>query len=345
MINIIPDKIRSFQNVDRASRRFHCVVSEDLSDKIKLAQSTSYQSNKISVYDASRVDEVFSAANTDFVVMLNNNQTPKFNSMIAFDKNLHQTSRLIDFPLFATAPSYQEIATYVESLYVTEPEVFDAKVNHFFNHLERVREVYFTNDQYQTELVYKCAKSSHKERWLEVGGFCELGKKQIYPCGEIEVTPLPFDLGVNQLEQGRLDLGGEVVITGPNVVNAGYFPFTRMSQRHVYDTLATITNKSPIKIHIEQGEIIDISDFANGNHPAVQFLKQLLLMESRYRVVNEVGISYNDQLRLLSGNHLYNEMVDSSASKTGTLHLGLGLLINTQYHIDLFALGTEVHFG
>ncbi|WP_192483019.1 MULTISPECIES: hypothetical protein [Cysteiniphilum] len=68
-------------------------------------------------------------------------------------------------------------------------------------------------------------------------------------------------------------------------------------------------------------------------------------MESRYRVINEVGISYNDQLSLLSGNHLYNEMVDSSVSKTGTLHLGLGLLINTQYHIDLFALGTEVHFG
>ncbi|MCF6775290.1 hypothetical protein L3V83_01760 [Thiotrichales bacterium 19X7-9] len=342
MITIFPDKINSFKNITLSNRNFVCILSSSLIKHINLGSSDYYQKCYISEFNEQTIEALFAQKETDFVVILNHNQQPRFNNKLAFDKQLDRSSRAIEIPLFSTAPTFDDLSQYIESLYITKPDDFDKKVDHFFSQLEKERIVYFKNPNYNTTLTYQCANTPNSERWLEVGGYTELGTKQVYPCGEIEVTPLPFDQSIEIEKQNTLNLSGDVIITGPNIVNAGYFPFTRKSQKNIFKQLATITQEKPIKLSISQGKIQQITSITTDEHPAVNFLNYLFSIEERYRIVSELGISYNNQLELMPGNQFYNELVDSSKNKTGSLHLGLGLLINTQYHFDLFALETEL---
>lgn len=280
----------------------------------------------------------------DFLILLNGTVKPRHNNSLAFDKNLKPSSRIIEIPLFSTAPSLQEIAIYVESLYITEPEEFDQKVECFFEQLQLYRKINFYNPQHDASLSYKCAVLPKQEKWLEIGGYSELGKKQVYPCGEIEVSPLPFDNSIHLKNQNTLDLSGEVIITGPSIVNAGYFPFIRKSQEFIHQQLNGLSTKKPIKLTVSRGRIVAIDSPDGKYHETVKFLESLLSIEERYSIINEIGISFNDKLHFIPGNQFYNELVDNSANGQGTLHLGLGLLTLTQYHFDIFACNTLVQF-
>ncbi len=74
-------------------------------------------------------------------------------------------------------------------------------------------------------------------------------------------------------------------------------------------------------------------------------LESILRIDDRYSIVHELGISLNRELTRLPGNHAYNEMIDDSDDRRGTLHLGIGLLPITQYHFDFFSRGTKLCFA
>ena len=344
MINIIPDNIIAFKNYQREQREFCCLVNRDLYDEIHLVPSAQYLTTSVVKFDVETVNELFSKENMDFLILLNGTVEPRFNNLLAFDKNLKPSSRIIEIPLFSTAPSLQEIAIYVESLYITEPQEFDRKVDHFFEQLQLHRKINFYNPHYEVSLNYQCAVLPKQEKWLEIGGYSELGKKQVYPCGEIEVSPLPFDNSIDLANQNTLDLSGEVIITGPCIVNAGYFPFVRKSQEFIHKQLSGLSAEKPIKLTVRQGRIVALDSPDGKAHEALNFLESLLSIEERYSLISEIGISFNDKLRFIPGNQFYNELVDTSANGRGTLHLGLGLLTSTQYHLDIFACNTRVQF-
>lgn len=342
MINISPDKIKSFMNYPLNSRKFCCVISDDLYPYIKFEYSSKYLNSSLNVINLDDADNFFACENTDFLLMINDSMYPKFNNTRSFDKKLHHTSRIIEIPLFSTAPSRIEIAHYVSSLYDTIPEDFDNKVDTFFTNLSSKGQINFYNVKHNSSLIYKCNSIRDKERWLEVGGYTELGTKQVYPCGEIEVSPIPHDKSIDINSQNLLDLNGELIITGPSIVNAGYFPFTRKGQQLIFSKLDSIDRANPIKFKITNGKISQVDSVNKAGLKVVDFFNSLFEIEERYTIVHEIGISFNDKLKHLNGNHFYNELVDYSPDQSGSLHIGLGLLTVTQYHIDLFSLDTSI---
>lgn len=344
MIHLIPDRITAFKNYECHQREFCCLASRDLFDKIYLVPSAQYLNAKVVKFDVNTVEELFSKENTDYLILLNSTVKPRYNNRLMFDKNLKPSSRIIEIPLFSTAPSLQDIELYLESLYITKPQEFDQKVDHFFKQLELSRKINFYNPEHEVSLHYQCALLPKQEKWLEIGGYSELGKKQVYPCGEIEVSPLPFDNSIALENQSTLDVSGEVIITGPCIVNAGYFPFIRRSQEFIYQQLSGLSMQRPIKLKVRQGKIIALAALDGKVHESLNFLDSLLSIEARYSLISEIGISFNDKLRYIPGNQFYNELVDTSAYGSGTLHLGLGLLTSTQYHFDIFACNTRVQF-
>jgi hypothetical protein len=68
-------------------------------------------------------------------------------------------------------------------------------------------------------------------------------------------------------------------------------------------------------------------------------LSSLFAVDSRYRNVYEIGFSINEQIELWDGNAAMNEVWGQGG---GNVHLGLGMLPHTQYHLDIFCVGTRV---
>jgi hypothetical protein len=343
-IDIKPDNVRSFEKEDRSERDFLCLISEDIFDQFSLCESLCYRRSEMRIFEASLASQQIEKERTDMLVIVSNGSHPVIHREVPFWKNMNKLSRLIEIPLFSTGVSAEFLNAYVGSLYITDPHDFNQRVDQFFAKLGQSRQIRCLNRTFETELVYRCASAPGIERWLEVGGYAELGAKQSYPCGEIEVSPSSIDRSVSFGAQQTLQIDGELIISGPNIVNAGYLPFVRTSQSRIYTELSHIDATAPLKLSISNGVVRSVNTIRGVETRGAQMLECIFNMDDRYSIVHEFGISLNRALSHLNGNHSYNEMVDDSEGQEGTLHLGLGLLPITQYHFDLFSRGTNLCF-
>ncbi|GJH03185.1 hypothetical protein [Paraburkholderia terrae] len=122
--------------------------------------------------------------------------------------------------------------------------------------------------------------------------------------------------------------------------------------------LAVIENTNPEKQqeHIdrffdlgEKADYLEFSDEKNGTLARFNHLDESYLwseqagtlgdVDSRYRILWEIGFGINTESRILPGNHAMNETYGGTA---GAIHFGIGLTPYTQYHLDIICPNTTV---
>jgi hypothetical protein len=178
---------------------------------------------------------------------------------------------------------------------------------------------------------------SSKYEWHEQFGNVQWGQQQVFPSGEIACFVVPLD-AENLAEDVSFDLNGEMILRGPAIVQSGPPSFLIDDQLRIYAALSTISNDG-LRLRIRDGEIVDHRPEGNGCLLASEMLSALFHVDSRYRRIYEVGFSINQSLTLWPGNTAMNEVW---GERGGKIHLGLGMLPHTQYHLDLFCAGARV---
>ncbi|CAN0444918.1 unnamed protein product, partial [Ectocarpus fasciculatus] len=173
--------------------------------------------------------------------------------------------------------------------------------------------------------------------WHEQYGRVEWNEQQVFPSGEIACFLVP--LYIEKLsENTRFDLNGEIIMEGPVIVQSGPPSFQLKDQLNIHDALTT-EEESGVKLTIKGGEIIKHEPVNESGQKAADMLSSLFAVDSRFRTIYEVGFSLNESIKLWPGNTAMNEIWGGSG---GRLHLGLGMLPHTQYHIDAFCANTQV---
>jgi len=156
------------------------------------------------------------------------------------------------------------------------------------------------------------------------------------PAGEISVLPID----ITEFEENlRLPLNGEIVLRGYPILHSGTPSFSRADQARIHGRLSVLQDHAVI-CRVESGLIVDIRPDSAGAAPAIDMLNAMFEVDSRYRMVWEMGHALNTSLELVPGNNAMNEVYGGTA---GCLHWGLGLTPYTQFHLDIISPDTTVY--
>ncbi|MCC3770749.1 hypothetical protein [Streptomyces sp. UNOC14_S4] len=204
----------------------------------------------------------------------------------------------------------------------------------FFDRLEAADHLVYRDDRRGTVAVLDHLADGLE--WNQQAGPLDWGEQQIVPSGEISVLPVEI---TEFHEDLRLPLQGEIVLSGHPILHNGTPSYTRRDQARVHARLAAMTG-SAVVARVEDGAITGLRADTPGALPAVEMLEAMFAVDSRYRIVWEIGHALNTSLDLLPGNHAMNEVYGGTE---GCLHWGLGLTPYTQYHLDIIAPGTTVY--
>jgi hypothetical protein len=151
------------------------------------------------------------------------------------------------------------------------------------------------------------------------------------------VLPLAFD---KFQARRRLVVNGEITLCGQPIIHVGAASFLREDQACIYQQLAYVRDHALIA-SLHDGVITKLYATHPSTWPALNMMQALFTVDSRYRILWEIGIGLNSTLKLLSGNHAMNEMF---GGENGTVHWGFGLTPYTQYHMDFICPSTRI-FG
>ncbi|MEM5371152.1 hypothetical protein V4C53_34650 [Paraburkholderia azotifigens] len=136
----------------------------------------------------------------------------------------------------------------------------------------------------------------------------------------------------------RLDFNGTIALKDTPILHNGTPSFLRSDQARLHGSLASMESE-PVLATVENGVITAISATRGSGNPALAALQALFDVDSRYRILWEIGFGINTENRILPGNHAMNETYGGSA---GAIHFGIGLTPYTQYHLDIICPNTVV---
>ena len=217
----------------------------------------------------------------------------------------------------------------------TDPDEQQCISDRFFTQGTAATHLDFNNDTYGT-----CARFMHQNdayEWHEQLGTLDYGDQQVFPAGEIACFLVPLD--TKQLRPDtRFTLNGQLVLKGHCIVQSGSPSFLRQDQERIYQQLCSLQEHAVI-IDVKQGDIINITASNILCQPAARILRALIDIDSRFGRLYEIGFAINRHLVCWPGNTAMNEVYGGAF---GTIHIGLGMLPHTQYHIDIFCEGTRV---
>lgn len=171
--------------------------------------------------------------------------------------------------------------------------------------------------------------------WNQQAGPIEWGEQQIVPSGEISVLPIEIR---DFHEDLRLPLEGQIVIRGYPILHNGTPSFSRTDQARIHSHLQPLREHAVIAT-VEAGAITTLRPATPGATGVVRMLESMFEVDSRYRIVWEIGHAMNTSLDIMLGNHAMNEVYGATE---GCLHWGLGLTPYTQYHLDIISPDTTV---
>jgi hypothetical protein len=234
----------------------------------------------------------------------------------------------------STPTSVDAIAHFLEIIERTDPEDQRRVADHFFGVAESSQRLTFVNDGDGVAAVFHHAGGSYA--WNQQAGPLEWGEQQIAPAGELSVLPvdiLQFDA------TRRLAINGDIAFRGLPVLHAGTPPHLREDQARVHAELACILEHAVIAT-VRNGMIERLRSTHPEAESAREMLETMFEVDSRYRIIWEVGFGINTALATpLPGNHAMNEVFGATV---GVAHWGLGLTPDTQYALILPSLGTRV---
>jgi hypothetical protein len=240
----------------------------------------------------------------------------------------------------STPTSLDAVKYFLDVIERTDPQQQEEFADRFFMLGEASEHLEFVDPRYGTYASGTHARFEHLRdhyEWNQQAGLLQWGGQQLAPAGEISVLPieiLRFDATL------RLPINGHVAFHGQPVLHSGSPSYLREDQARIHAALASVGNHAVIAT-TENGIISSLRATHAEAEPAVKMLEAMFEVDSRYRIIWEVGFGINAALKtLLPGNHAMNEVFGGSGR--GALHFGLGLTPFTQYHLDIICPGTRV---
>lgn len=234
----------------------------------------------------------------------------------------------------STPATFDVIDYFLRVMERTSPTEQDSFSDTFFELLEEADHLVYVDKKRGTKAILQ-----HLEEtlvWNQQAGSLDWGEQQIVPAGEISVLPID----IREFEEDlRLPLDGEIVIRGYPILHSGAPSFSRTDQARIHQKLSALTEHAVVA-KVESGIITDIRADTPGAAPAVDMLNAMFEVDSRYRIVWEMGHALNTSLDIVLGNHAMNEVYGGTQ---GCLHWGLGLTPYTQYHLDIISPDTTVY--
>ena len=216
----------------------------------------------------------------------------------------------------------------------TDPQWMDQMVQQFYQKVESASELVFADRRYSCRATLKLPKAG--ARWHQQAGPLDWGEQQLFPAGEISTLPINvFGMDI----QSRFDLNGDIVLHGPVILHSGKASFSFEDRNRIFGRLSALTHTS-IQARLEKGVVVKMEPHSKRAKEAVQMLEALFEVDSRYRVICEIGFGLNHWVKPYPGNAAMNEV--HAAYQEGTLHWGLGITPFTQYHLDVLCPWTAV---
>jgi len=243
--------------------------------------------------------------------------------------------KLVAMACNSTPTTVDTIAHFLRVIARTDPEDQNRFAERFFEMVGESDYLRIINEKVGTELTFQHFSDEVDYVWNQQGGSLDWGEQQILPSGEISVLPIEirsFDEGLH------LVLDGELALHGHPILHNGTPDFSRRDQARIHAELAAMT-ASPLVARVKDGIITDVQSTVPTAEPARRMLQSMIDVDSRYRIIWEIGFGHNYALDLLTGNHAMNEVYGADR---GCLHWGLGLTPYTQYHLDIISPGTKV---
>lgn len=326
-IVIRPHRYQQFQHTEGC--RFYLVTNPNRVNDFAIEQDGSYVSCEILVYTGG-----------DFVEVLQKTEEPAHILVISPDEFIssvepHYMGRrqLAVMAANSTPTTPEAVKHFVDTLEANDPQAQREFADKFFTILEEAQFLQIVDQRYGTSAQFNHLDDSHE--WFEQGGPQESGQQQIVPSGELSVLPMvhgQFD------DTRKLAINGEITFQGFPILHSGKPSFRREDQDRIYKVLSSLEEHAVIAT-IKDGWITKLQ----ATHPSVRRVKSMLqalfTIDSRYRLIWEMGFGINTNLKLWPGNTAMNEVY---GAESGAIHWGLGLTPFTQYHLDIICPSTTV---
>jgi hypothetical protein len=230
-------------------------------------------------------------------------------------------------------PELQSLLTAIEATDLFSQQDSAAQVSRLASGSPRLT---LRDARYDTAAIMQHWRGQHA--WYTcVEPLTTWGSVQTVPNGTLNlVLPGAFDAqGSTMQANAHLPLDGEIALAGYPIVQAGR-PIARWhNQRHIHKTLSVLTEAAVIAT-VSDGLITRLRATHPQGQPAVTLLYKLFSQQEQYRTITAIGLGLNTAFAPLPGNHEANAVCGGT---DGALHIGLGLLPFTQYHITVVCPG------
>jgi hypothetical protein len=239
---------------------------------------------------------------------------------------LGQSRKLIALACNSTPTSLEDIEHFLSVIENTDSHGQQSFAARFFNVIESCEYLNIVDETQGTSATFEHLNEDYE--WFEQAGLLEWGQQQLVPSGEISVLPLFHG---NYSADKRLVINGEISFKGMPILHSGKPSFLREDQQRIYSNLVHIKDHA-IVAQVQNGFITDLHSTHPTTDPVVEMLEAMFEIDSRYRIIWEIGFGINFQLEMLSKNSGMNEVYGGGH---GVIHWGLGLTPWTQYHLDI----------
>lgn len=337
MLSINPADVKCFS--DTKDMHFCLVTNSCLSDKINLINDGQYLSYNKILFDSSSNGSV-ERLKDNFIQILENKIPENAHVLVIAPDNYFRAPetvgpkrKVITLPCNSTPTDLETIRSFWDIIVKTDPQSQETKAQHFFSTAEQADYLKFVDYHNKTSSIFKHMNDDYV--WNEQGGFLNYGDQQLAPAGEINV----FNLPVQEFDEDlRLDFNGTLAFHGFPIVHSGTPSFKKADQLRIYNALKNLVDH-PIIADVQDGEIHNLTANSKEGEIAVNILQSLFNVDSRYRILLEIGFGINTSSQIIPGNHAMNE---TYGGDNGVAHFGLGIIPYTQYHIDIICPNLKV---
>lgn len=330
-IIVRPSRYRQFGPAEGST--FWFITNSDLIERFTIETDGSYAAYHTLTYDnEGAIDELLACHIPESAHILVASPNCFFRSP---EPSKMGQRKLIAMACNSTPTSLEAIEHFLGILERTDPEHQQAMAERFFALGEASEQLTLVDETYETYATFDHLHDSYE--WHQQAGPLAWGEQQIAPAGEISV--LPTDIWKFSAEL-HLAVNGEIAFRGLPILHAGEASFLRTDQTRIWGQLHHIAHHALIA-RVQDGVITGLRPTHADVAPAARMLEMMFEVDSRYRLIWELGFAINTALDLLWGNHAMNEVYGGI---NGVLHCGLGLTPYTQYHLDIICPGTRV-FG
>ncbi|CAO5230079.1 hypothetical protein [Frankia sp. AgKG'84/4] len=330
-IVVDPARIRQFG--DPTGTVFCLVTNAALLEHIKLAKTAPYDDYRI-------LD--FHGGEDEFARLMREDVPEQAHVLVMSPYHFFQSPpvdvlgprrKLLGMACNSTPTDVETLRHFLRCVEATDPQAQEDFSDRFFKLAERGETLEYRDERHGTVAVLRLF--DRELVWNQQAGLVGWGEQQIVPAGEISVLPIEIREFEDYL---RLPLDGEIVIQGNPILHSGTPSFSRRDQERIHSKLWPLIDFAVVA-QVDNGLITKMTSPDPAGGAILEMFEALFEVDSRYRIVWEIGHALNTTLDLLPGNHAMNEVYGATQ---GCLHWGIGLTPFTQYHLDIISPGTIV---